>query len=263
MVIDFHTHTFPTKIASKAIARLEGMSGTKAVASGLYEDLLDSMMDSGIDLSVVAPVATTPNADSINQKNLEIQKNVEGKLLFLGAIHPLTPVSYVDSIKELGFKGVKMHPDFQEYVADDKAVFPLYERLVENNLFLLVHAGEDVSYMGSGRSNPSRIKNIATNFPHLKIIAAHFGGYLLWDDVLEHLSGLENIYLDSAYCCDSISKDKALKLIEVFGSNKILLGSDSPWKTQSDSVAFIKSLGLSSADEALVLGGNAKRLLNL
>ena len=60
MIIDFHTHIFPEKIASSAIAELEQKSGLVAATKGNVEDLLNSMDNAGVHLSVIVPVVTSP-----------------------------------------------------------------------------------------------------------------------------------------------------------------------------------------------------------
>ena len=55
MVIDFHTHTFPEKIAGKAIAGMQANTHAAAFASGTVSGLGNSMADAGIAYSVVFP----------------------------------------------------------------------------------------------------------------------------------------------------------------------------------------------------------------
>ena len=68
MIIDMHTHTFPTKIAQNAVHDLEQRSKTQAVANGTQDELLEQMNEAGVDISVIAPVATSPKqVESINR----------------------------------------------------------------------------------------------------------------------------------------------------------------------------------------------------
>ena len=77
MIIDFHTHIFPEKIASKTISVLEQKAGISAFTDGTLEGLKRSMQESGVDWSVVLPVVTKPSqfqtvntyAAEINGKN--------------------------------------------------------------------------------------------------------------------------------------------------------------------------------------------------
>ena len=49
MIIDFHTHTFPDKIAAAAIDKLQHASHSKAFTSGTVSGLQASMQRAGID----------------------------------------------------------------------------------------------------------------------------------------------------------------------------------------------------------------------
>ena len=56
MIIDFHTHIFPEKIAAAAISELEKKSGLSAATNGCIQGLLASMEQAGVDTSVIMPV---------------------------------------------------------------------------------------------------------------------------------------------------------------------------------------------------------------
>jgi predicted TIM-barrel fold metal-dependent hydrolase len=260
-IVDIHTHTFPPSVAAKAISKLEGTSSTKAIGSGLEDDLLVSMQESGVDISVVAPVATSPNCHSINLKSIASREKNGESLCFLGALHPNTPNirEEIAFLKENGFNGVKLHPDYQDFFVDEQRMFPIYEELEKQEMFLLLHCGEDVSFVNSGKGNPSRTAKILKQFPELKIIAAHLGGYLRWDETLEHLGGYENVWLDTAYCAFKPEPQTMQKIINTFTSKKILLGSDWPWMEQKKSIDYIKSLPISEEQKSDILGDNALR----
>ena len=63
MIIDAHTHVYPEKIVKKAIAKLEANSGIRAKTDGTREGLMESMKNSGVDYSVLLPVATSGRND--------------------------------------------------------------------------------------------------------------------------------------------------------------------------------------------------------
>lgn len=73
MIIDFHTHIFPDKIAGATIEKLSKASDSKAYTDGTKDGLQKSMEESGVDISVVLPVATKPQQFlSINRYAREI-----------------------------------------------------------------------------------------------------------------------------------------------------------------------------------------------
>jgi len=67
MIIDFHTHIFPDKIAEATIEHLQNKANIKPYTDGTLKSLTFSMKNAGIDYSVVLPIATVPKqTESIN-----------------------------------------------------------------------------------------------------------------------------------------------------------------------------------------------------
>ena len=115
MVIDFHTHTFPDKIAEKTIAYLAEKGKVTPVRAGTLSALKEGMKESGTDYSVIVPIATVPKqVESINRLAAEL--NGKDGIIYAGAIHP----DYedidgaLDFIKPAGLFGIKIHPDYQD-----------------------------------------------------------------------------------------------------------------------------------------------------
>lgn len=129
-------------------------------------------------------------------------------------------------------------------------------------MIILFHSGNDLSYSEPFRCTPARLKKIMDLFPGAPIIAAHMGGYRLWDEVEEILVG-RDIYFDTAFSLKELGKERSLKIIKEHGAKKVLLGSDSPWESAATDIEFIKSLDLTNKEKSDILGGNAMRLLGL
>ena len=60
MIIDFHTHVFPDKIAQKTIESLASNSNNKPNTDGTIQGMLDAMSRAGADICVTLPVLTKP-----------------------------------------------------------------------------------------------------------------------------------------------------------------------------------------------------------
>ena len=68
MIIDFHTHIFPDKIAKPTIDTLAVNSDAKAYTDGTRDSLVASMREAHVDLSVILPVVTRPGQfQSVNR----------------------------------------------------------------------------------------------------------------------------------------------------------------------------------------------------
>ncbi len=268
MIIDFHTHVFPDNIAPKAIAALESsaeMFGLKAIADGTIASLKTSMKNTGIDCSVTFGVATKPaQVPSINKWAIE-NNDPDSGIIFFGAMHPdyENQIDEINRIKNAGLKGIKLHGEFQKFPADSEKMFTVYQILSDANLFVIFHCGDDLFAGNSGNSSAVRVRKVADKFPNLKIIAAHGGAFKQWDESIEHLSGKENIWIDISFLPGYITDELWNELLESFGYEKILLGSDFPWMAQRKVLDWLKSKNLDEKIVNAILGGNAVELLNL
>jgi len=262
-IIDIHTHAFPDFLAEKAIVALEATSyGEKAHLNGTISDLLRSMDKAGIEISVICSIATAPKqVPSIVKWSQEIASD---RIIPFPSIHP----EYADfrdeiaRIKDLGMKGIKMHPQYQGFNIDDERMMPIYEALVENELILTVHAGFDISFPSDPSASPDKTARVIERFPELKMIACHFGGWRQWDQVRRCLAG-KNLYFETSYTIGDLPDEKIVELIRLHGDDRILFGTDSPWKDQPKSVEEIKSLPISDEAKEKIFHRNAERLLGL
>ena len=82
MVIDFHTHVYPDKIAERTINTLMSSApDVKIYTKGTLNALLESMENAGIDKSVILPVATRKGQfDTINKFALDINRNYKNRI---------------------------------------------------------------------------------------------------------------------------------------------------------------------------------------
>ena len=269
MVIDFHTHVFPRSIAEKTVKHLSVKGGIPPFSDGTEEGLLDKMKESGVDLSVNLPVMTSPaQFESVKRFALDINERFyrgNGKILSFGGIHPASDgiEGKIKELRDAGFLGVKIHPDYQETYIDDEAYVRIVRAAMENDMIVITHAGFDCGYPDSPiRCTPERVLRLLEKAPHKKLVLAHLGGINMTDEVIELLAG-RDIYLDTAYLLRFVEHDKLLKLIEKHGEDKILFASDSPWSDAGCDLSIIKSLGMKEEGLNKILYKNASALLKL
>jgi len=262
MIIDIHTHCFKDDLAARAVGSLAKTSGLSPFSDGTIDELKKNMKTSRVDLSVLQPIATKPGQTiSINRWAADV---CDKELMSFGTIHP-DFADWKQEIKWLsdnGFKGVKFHPEYQDFFVDNENVFKLYDGIFNAGMIILFHAGNDLSYSEPFRCTPARLKRILDTFPGASIIAAHMGSYRLWDEVEEILVG-RDIYFDTAFSLKELGKERSLRIIKEHSTKKVLLGSDSPWENPKSDIDFIKSLNLTAEEVTDILGGNAMRLLGL
>ncbi|NLO83604.1 MAG: amidohydrolase [Clostridiales bacterium] len=262
MIVDIHTHCFPDKLASRAIPLLADTAGIMPHTDGTVKALKESMKAAGVNRSVLQPIATKPEQTPvINGWAIGVQN---GSIISFGTIHPAYPL-WKDEIKRLseaGIRGIKFHPDYQNFFADSPDLFPIYEAIFEHDMIILFHAGIDIGLPPPCHCTPAMLSSLIDAFPGAPIIAAHMGGYLLWEEVKRHLAG-RNIYLDTSYSFADLGSAGMTDIIKAHGADKILFGTDSPWAHQQTELANIRSLPLSRKDIDAILGGNARKLLKL
>ncbi len=268
MIIDFHTHIFPDKIAEKTISFLSEKGGYAPFSSGTPEGLLSEIERGGIDIAVTLPVVTAPKQfDSINRFAAEINDRFadSGRIISFGGIHPLCEdiEGKMKQLKKMGFKGVKIHPDYQETYINDEGYVKILSSAKDNDLIVVTHAGIDGGYRDRDvMCPPKRTLDLIRKVPHSKLVLAHMGGNEMFSEVLSTLVG-EDVYFDTAYVLRYIGEEMFKKILSKHGEDKILFATDSPWSGIKEDVEILKSYGLSEKTERKILSENAKKLLGI
>lgn len=266
MIIDFHTHAFPDKLAPRAIPVLAESSGLTPYHDGTASELEKLMDKCGIDKSVVLSIATKPSQEnSVNNFAISLLENP--RLIPFGSVYPGSETwrEQLEYLKDSGIKGIKLHPEYQGFDLDCPDALAIYKYCGELSLAVLFHAGKDEAYTNPIHTGSERINRVCDLFPETTFVAAHLGGYDMWGDTANNLEYHDNLYLDCAMTRTSavIDNSDALRIVEKMGAEHILLGSDSPWESPRDSIEGVRSLGLSNEEQSLVFYRNAERILNI
>ena len=260
-IIDFHTHYYPDKVVKKALSAVQGKIPVHT--DGSRDGLLESMQKSGVDASLNLTLVNNPaNAESINR--WAAAENA-APIWQTGSVHPAQPdpAGAVETIAASGLRGLKFHPEYQDFEFTDPRLFPVWERCIDLDLFVVTHAGYDVMFREPWHTDPVHLAEFHRRYPRLKLVLAHLGSMAMWDEVEEHLAGLP-VYLDLAFVTlATIEPKQLLRIIRRHGAERILFGSDTPWCDQSVCVDFISSLPLAEEERELIFHGNAERLLKL
>lgn len=284
MIIDFHTHIFPEKIADRALQGLrkaiETQTGEMGVtfADGTYDGLKNAMVQDHVDLSVVLPVCTKPSQiqsvldyaehlNSLEENNLEHfgkSKEYAPKVLSFAGIFPGQEhwKDYLREIKDRGFKGIKIHPEYQQVYIDSPEGIALFKECEALELYCTYHAGNDIGIAPPVHSTPEQMSHVLQEVSGKYIIAAHLGGWKSWDEVEEYLVGT-NVYLDTAFVCNYIKPEQYERIIKTHGADKILFATDSPWELPGRTLEGLQALHLTEEEMNLILSGNAMRILGL
>lgn len=262
-MIDFHTHAFVDKLAPRAIASLCAASGGMPPhTDGTVAGLLANMDECGVNHAVLLTIATKPaQQKTINDWAAEMN---HGRLSAFGSIHPDAPdvMEELERIRELGLPGIKLHSEYQGFYVDEERMLPIYRKAASLGLITLFHAGGDLGFAPPYKAPPAKMAHVLNAFDGAPVVAAHFGGYMMWEDVLKDLCGLP-IYLDTSFCFTRLPRPLAQRLVEKHGTDRILFGTDLPWSDASAERLLIDALDISNTDRGLIYDKNAMRLLGL
>ena len=260
---DTHVHIFPDKLEGKVLPKLSLISGTPYYGTGILADTTEKMKNYGIDGCLFLNIATNVRQQaSVNNFAFELcQKGYSA----FGSVHPDAEdsIEMLHNIKEQGLKGVKFHPDYQEFMVDDKKMEAIYAECEKLGLIAAFHAGWDPLSPDLVHCPPERLKNVAEAFPKLKIIAAHMGGMKRKDEVKAYLAGRKNIWLDTAFASFSLTSDELFELIRLHGTERVLFATDFPWSTPDTESALIENTALTESEKEAIYYYNAAELLEL
>ena len=256
-IIDFHAHIYPDKIAEKASQATGDFYGITPAYSGTSKELLTSGKAAGISRFVLLPVATKPDQVSHINDFIADEVSAHNEFYGFGTLHPDCEniLEETEHIISLGLKGIKLHPDTQQFNTDDKRLFEVFD-YIQGKTPLLVHCGDKRFDF----SHPRRLKNVIDNFPHLQVIAAHLGGWSLFDEAFELLKD-ENCYLDISSTMMFLPPEQIEHYIHGYGVERILFGTDFPlWRPEQE-VASFRRLNLSSFEFERIAYKNALGIL--
>ena len=264
-IIDSHCHIYPEKIAHKAVEAVnhfyDGLP-TPGMLDGTTKCLLETGQAAGICHFIVHSVATTPaQVRSISNFIATSVAASRGAFTGLGAMHPESEDLAGDFayLRELGLKGVKLHPDIQRFDADSREAYKIYDLCSQAGLPVLVHCG-DYRY---DYSKPERIAHVLRDFPRLKFVGAHFGGWSVWDAAAEALAGFPNLIVDTSSSFPWLTPDAAMDLIDIYGAERVMFGTDYPMWPQEPDLVFLASLPLTEEELERICWRNCAELYGI
>ncbi len=196
-------------------------------------------------------------------------------------------------MRELGLKGAQVLTNVNGNELSDPAYAPFWARAEALGAGVLLHPNGFTearrmtrNYFNNVIGNPIEttlalhyliFDGVLERHPALKVIAVHGGGYLAsYSGRLDHAWGARSdvrgdlphpptTYLKRVFFDTVVFTPHQLRaLIDVFGVEKILMGTDYPYDmAESDPVGHLASAGLDETSFAAIAGGNAKTLFGL
>ena len=259
-IFDAHCHIYPEKIAERAVEGIDSFYGVLAHGRGTVADLIEKGDKAGVDRFLVHSVAT--NGHQVRSINEFIAGEVEklpDRLTGFGTLYPGSETVEEDyeHLRSLGLKGVKLHPDFQRSAVDGAECRRIFDLCERDGFPVLVHLGD----IRKDYSNPDRASRVLEDYPSLKIIGAHLGGWSVWKDAADRLSQFENLYVD---CCSStayLSDSEFCRCVEKFGASRVIFGTDYPlWRSETEIKALLRA-GFTDSELGDIFYNNIVRFL--
>lgn len=257
---DTHAHIYPGKIAEKATASVGDFYHVDMLNVGLPHVLAQQGAKAGIDRFLVCSVAT--KVAQVRSINEFIERKCREYPQFVGLAAWHQDVEDIgeelDDIQSRGLRGIKLHPDFQEFFIDDERMIPFYKEANRRGLPVLFHTGDSRTDF----SSPRRLMRVLEKIPDFTCIAAHLGGYTEWEDARKELRGA-NVYVDTSSSLFALTPEQARRSIEHFGVEHTMFGTDFPmWDPVTEVKRFL-ALGLSEEENRAIFYANFARLFHL
>ena len=259
-IIDIHTHIYPAEVAQKATDSIRDFYEIhQGNMDGTVDMLLERSRLAGITQNVILPVAITANRvqkinDFIHRQALE-----NPSFIPFGTVHAAMENvgGETDRLLGMGMRGIKLHPDCSRFAIDDERLFPMYEA-IRGKIPILLHMG-DKRY---GYSHPEKLKHILELFPGLTAIAAHFGGYTMYEtacDILKDTDCIMDISSSLMFMGDGVAEH----YINLYGAERLAYGTDYPLWDPVEEVERFLSLKLTADQFEQIAHKTAESLFNL
>lgn len=260
-VIDSHVHLYPDKIADKVTETLGERFGNPPAFTASVEGCRRHSERFGIDVSLNLPVATDPSQVRHTNEWAAKINAAGGSVISLAALHPDCEAKSA-LIKELaaaGFRGIKFHPEYQLFRLDDPRMEEVWEEMSRWGLVAYLHAGGERVFEPPFHSSPREVLALQQRHPALKLVAAHLGGFGMWEESEAELCG-SPVYLDLSHVFGWTEEERIFRMIKKHGAQRILFASDAPWQDPATVLKAFLKLELTAAEREAILYGNAARL---
>jgi predicted TIM-barrel fold metal-dependent hydrolase len=187
----------------------------------------------------------------------------------------------VREVADLGFRGIKLHPNTQKFDILGEAALQVYAAAEEAGLFLTFHSG--VHHYRLDHYRVLKFDEVAYNFPRLRMSLEHVGGYHFFNEALAVIfnnipfppipgqrgrvyGGLTSVFTPHYVRFWYLPKERLLEAIEQVGADHLIFGLDFPYNLEENTMTALRTINEilpNEADRDLVLGGNLRRELSL
>ncbi len=272
MRIDVHTHAFPDGLAARALATLNAQlpPADAAQGDGCLGSLVAALEAVGFDRAVICSIATRPSHFqpildwSCAIRDGDFGDAIATRIVPLASVHPEDSNAWkgLAEVARRGIKGIKLHAYYQGFLLDAPPVMDLLRCARDQGLVVVCHTGYDNAFPRDLRCEPARIRRVVETLPDLQFVATHMGAWQDWDAVEQQLIGLP-LYIETSYSSGYLTPTRMAAMLQRHPIDRILFGTDWPWRTQAQELVALEDLGLAADRREALLGKNAVRLFGI
>lgn len=183
----------------------------------------------------------------------------------------------VKRIADFGFKGIKLHPPYQEFKIDGEKAFQVYEQAQEEGLFLSFHCG--MHWHRLADTLPILYDEVAWNFQNLRFSLEHIGGYHFFNDALAIMcnnsrggvqprvfAGWTTVSNRRGPGAWSLTDEQLETVIHQTGEERSIFGLDFPYNNADyikADIERIRNLNISDTAKENILGKTLAKVLGI
>jgi uncharacterized protein len=280
VAIDFHVHIelgpsgddhLSPELREAALRYFRGIDGLPTIdgVADYYRERKMMAVVFGVDSQLTTGQPRIPTEFIV-----EKARDNADVLIPFASIDPRRGSEAVAELKEFladgSIRGVKFHPNIQQFQPNDPIAYPLYALLEEAGAVALFHTGHTgigAGLPGGGGirlkyGNPMFVDDVAVDFPGLGIVMAH-PAFPWQDEALSVAMHKPQVYVDLSGWTPKRFPPQLVAALSGSIRNQVLFGSDFPLITPDRWLADFEKLGLTEEVSRLILKENAMRLLRI
>lgn len=185
----------------------------------------------------------------------------------------------VREVRDLGLRGLKLHPNAQQFDILSPRALEAYAAAQDLRLFISFHSG--VHQHRIADYNLLKFDEVAWQFPDLHFSLEHVGGWAFFSEAVGVITnnipfppvpgrkcrvygGLTSVFTPHYNRLWYMPPDRMLELIAQVGAEQLIFGLDFPYNLEDNTkmgLQAIAELGLSEAQREMILGGNLRALI--
>lgn len=258
-IVDLHVH----------VAAAPG-EGNGLGAPNRIQDILSLLHSNNMSRAGLITIAHAGNLDETRKRNdsLLALRSLYPWVIPICSVHPADSIAAYSEMERLQKRGVrilKLHPNAQHFDVAAPMVAALAEKAGSLHMVLLFD-----SYNPEDASELGKLMMLAVNHPQTKFIFAHMG-FVHFSELLtiriweKYPWYTNNIFMDVSAIAPMLggspSRDQIVYIMRQIGIGQFIYGSDFPLFTFKESIAAVRGMGFTVAEEQGILHDNALGLL--